>query len=111
MAAIRAYSGAGQARTIRPEIAMTDRLDMLLTALRGAPVDRDLSKLEPGVWQRIERGQVPSALMGWRVPVISAVAALMVGIASTATATPPAEASAFSATIALAPSTLLERAR
>jgi hypothetical protein len=90
---------------------MTDRLDMLLTALRGAPVDRDLSRLEPGVWQRIERGQVPSLFLGWRVPVLSAVAALMVGIGSTATATPPKETAAFSATIALAPSTLLEKPR
>jgi hypothetical protein len=94
-----------------PEIAMTDRLDTLLTALQAAPADRDLSRIEPGVWHRIEQAQLPPLLAGWRVPAISAVMALMVGFASTATAAPPAEASAFSSTIDLAPSTLLERHR
>lgn len=96
---------------------MTDRLDDLLAKLGSAPADRDLSRMEPLVWQRI--GSAESALplsgwhlSGWRLPALSTLVALLVGVAaSTATAAPKPEISAFSPSIALAPSTLLEATR
>ncbi len=33
---------------------MTDRIDALLTRLKSAPPDRDLSRLEAAVWSRLD---------------------------------------------------------
>jgi hypothetical protein len=94
------------------ETDMTDRLDAMLTEFRSAPTDRDLSQLEPSVWQRIGPAEAALPLSGWRLPAMSALIAMAVGVAaSTATASPSPEISAFSPSIALAPSTLLEAAR
>lgn len=92
---------------------MTDHLDALLNALAAAPTDRDLSHLELGVWARIAPAEAVYPLAGWRLPALSSIVALLVGaLASTAMASPaPVEISAFSPSIALAPSTLLELAR
>jgi hypothetical protein len=35
--------------------SMADRLEILLNRLKSAPLDRDLSRLEPAVWKRIDR--------------------------------------------------------
>ena len=88
-----------------------DRLDNLLRQLADAPVDRPLGQLEPHVWRRIEtERRMP--LAGWRLPAVSALGALLIGMASTATArVSSAEVSPFSPSLALAPSTLLEQAR
>lgn len=92
---------------------MTDRLDTLLTTLAATPADMDLSRLEPAVWARLAPADGGLPLAGWRLPALSALLALLVGaVASTAMAAPsPAEISAFSPSIALAPSTLLEVGR
>lgn len=88
-----------------------DRLDNLMRQLAEAPADRPLGQLEPHVWQRLSaEPRVP--LAGWRLPVVSALGALLIGMASTATArVSPTEVSPFSPSLALAPSTLLEQAR
>lgn len=91
---------------------MTDRLDPLLSSLAEAPLDRDLSTLEPRVWHRIAVAERALPLAGWRLPAVSALGALLVGIASTSVATArPADPSPFSSAVALAPSTLLEASR
>ena len=91
---------------------MTEKLDSLLQQMRSAPLDRDLSRVEPGVWARIAAAEQALPLAGWRLPALSALAALLVGVASTTTASArPPEVSPFSPGIALAPSTLLETGR
>ena len=88
---------------------MTDRLDLLLSSLAEASPDRDLSALEPRVWQRIAAAERTLPLAGWRLPAVSALGAMLVGIASTSVATArPVDHSPFSSAVALAPSTLLE---
>lgn len=92
---------------------MSDRLDDLLAQMASAAADRDLSQIEPKVWRRIAAAGPAMPLPGWRLPALSTLVALLVGVAaSTATATPGAtEIAAFSPSIALAPSTLLEATR
>lgn len=91
---------------------MTDKLDSLLQQLRTAPLDSDLSTVEPRVWKRIASLEQAVPLAGWRLPTLAALAALLVGVASTTTASArPPEVSPFSTAIALAPSTLLEAGR
>ncbi|TPE60712.1 hypothetical protein FJQ54_10175 [Sandaracinobacter neustonicus] len=91
---------------------MTDKLDSLLQLMRDAPPDRDLGMVEPRVWKRIATVEQAMPLAGWRLPALSALAALLVGVASTTTASArPPEVSPFSSGIALAPSTLLESGR
>ncbi len=94
---------------------MTSRLETALRDLRAAPLDRDLSQLEPGVWRRIDqvRRAVDADLRA--MPLRTATVLLAMGIgavvggahAAEARATPP-EISAFEVAATLAPSTLLD---
>ena len=62
---------------------MTDRIDALLNRLKAAPVDRDLSRLEPDVWKAIERTKAPDVFGGLTLQVQLAVScgALLLGLA------------------------------
>lgn len=62
---------------------MTDHIDALLNRLKGTPLDRDLSQLESGVWERID-GSRGSNLFGGRtlqVQFAISCGALLLGLA------------------------------
>lgn len=91
---------------------MDNGLDVLLSRLATLPTDRDLSALEPQVWRRLADADGSLPLAGWRLPAVSALGALLIGMASTSVATAgPVDRSPFSSVVALAPSTLLEGAQ
>jgi hypothetical protein len=61
---------------------MSDRIDGLLARLKAAPPDHDLSRLEAGVWSRIQ-GEGREGLYGRRtlaVQLAAACGALLVGL-------------------------------
>jgi hypothetical protein len=61
---------------------MTDRIDMVLSRLKAAPLDRDLSRLEAEVWQRIE-GTGGNDLFGGRalqIQLAVSCGALLLGL-------------------------------
>jgi hypothetical protein len=60
---------------------VSDRLNDLLQALRGATLDRPLDQLEPMVWGRIEARRGAAAPMGFRLQLAAAGAALAMGLA------------------------------
>ena len=62
---------------------MTDQIDFLLHRLRGAPLDRDLSRVESDVWRRVDARQGADLFGGRALQVQLAVscAALVVGLA------------------------------
>lgn len=62
---------------------MSDRIDTLLRQLKSAPMDRDLSRLEATVWNRIDR-QRRTDLFGGRafqVQLAVSCGALLLGLA------------------------------
>jgi hypothetical protein len=62
---------------------MTDRIDALLSRLKAAPLDRDLSRLESQVWERID-GKKGADLFGGRafqVQLAVSCGALLLGLA------------------------------
>ena len=97
---------------------MTRPLDDALQDLRAAPVDHDLSQLEPAVWRRIGGARIEREPAFGFAPVrmASVVMALVVGAAvgsasAVAAAAAPKETSVFALDSRLAPSTLLEARR
>jgi hypothetical protein len=62
---------------------MTDRIDTLLNRLKSVPLDRDLSRLEAQVWQKID-GAKGADLFGGRafqVQLAVSCGALLLGLA------------------------------
>jgi hypothetical protein len=60
---------------------MTDHIEVLLTRLRDAPPDRDLSGLERGVWARIGREADGFRGRSVQVQIAAAGGALLLGLA------------------------------
>jgi hypothetical protein len=62
---------------------MTDRIDALLHRLRTAPVDRDLSRLEAHVWERIDGAKNADVFGGraFQVQLAVSCGALLLGLA------------------------------
>jgi hypothetical protein len=91
---------------------MFDRLDEALARLAAASADRRLDGLEPEVWARINARTSPQAAP-WPWAAAATAAALVIGVAvgGGAATRPSADRLAFSAGVALAPSTLLEGRR
>jgi len=62
---------------------MADRIDTLINRLKSVPLDRDLSRLESAVWQRIDR-QSRSDIFGGRtfqVQLAVVCGAMILGLA------------------------------
>lgn len=95
-------------------VSKMSRIDKLLTQIRDAPPERDLSQLEAEVWRRID-GSADSALNGWfrALPVATTACALALGFATAMISAPglPSwdEMAVFSADAPLAPSTRLAK--
>jgi hypothetical protein len=101
--------------TVNRGVAMDDRLDDELRALRSEPLPAGYQRLEARVWQGIERVRQARAAAPTLLAVRAAavVGALGLGVASggataVAVAAQSQEVSAFSAKAELAPSTLLD---
>jgi hypothetical protein len=62
---------------------MTDRIDALLSRLKSAPLDRDLSRLESQVWERIDRTKGADLFGGraFQVQLAVSCGALLLGLA------------------------------
>ena len=97
---------------------MTRPLDDALQDLRAAPVDHDLSQLEPAVWRRIGGARMERAPAFGFVPMRAAmvVLALMAGVAiggatAVSQVAAPRETEVFALNSQLAPSTLLDARR
>ena len=97
---------------------MSRPLDDVLQDLRAAPVDHDLSQLEPAVWRRIGGARMESAGSFSFMPMRAAmvVIALMAGVAiggatAVSQAAAPRETEVFALNSQLAPSTLLDARR
>ena len=92
---------------------MSDELDHMMAAARGAPHDR-LDGLEGRVWKRIDHLRQSRRASALLIPlraasVVAALGAGMIGGShATSSAKGPAEISAFSLNAHLAPSTLLD---
>jgi len=94
---------------------LTSRLEEALRDLREAPVDRDLSQLEPQVWLQVGQarrsGEADLRALPLRtaaVLVALGVGAVFGGAQASEGRSARAEISAFEVTTELAPSTLLD---
>jgi hypothetical protein len=92
---------------------MSDELDLLLRRLAGQPVERRLERLDSDVMGSITAHAAPQPVRAWRLASTAAALALGVGVGSSAAALrdQPALADDLTASVRLAPSSLLDTSR
>ena len=92
---------------------MSDDLDALMRRLAGQPVERRLERLESDVTRSVAALAAPAPVRGWRFASTAAALALGLGVGSSAAALrdQPALADDLTASMRLAPSSLLDTSR